>query len=75
MPGVEYTPSWKENNGVAAKRSMKSKPSPLVPEGPEHLNVQKVQPFTRHLVKTGKPVVIPARKAVPALSSEEKLVK
>lgn len=77
MPGVDYTPEWKRSNG-APKRSLKSRgnPSPLVPDGPERLTLKKVQPFTHHLVKTGKPVVIPAQKATPALgSTEEKLAK
>ncbi len=77
MPGVEYTPEWMGSNG-APKRSLKSqgRPSPLVPDGPERLTLQKVKPFTHHLVKTGKPVVIPAQKATPALgSTEEKLAK
>lgn len=69
MPGVDYTPSWKQSGDDAAagaparaKSAGKSyRPSPLLDSTPARARVQtQVKPFTRHFIKTGQPVVIPA---------------
>ena len=62
MPGADYNPDDAAGAPARLKSAGKSaRPSPLLDSTPARTRVQtQVKPFTRHFIKTGQPVVIPA---------------